>query len=295
MEGEEGQTGDVVDTVLIFMQYELRKGDLTMFENLNLGNLTPRARQVLILATKEAERDGSGIANDGHVLIGLIHLAQGNTAKILEKKITRDQVRKVLPTLANVTNSLYKVIVAAHREAAKYNHTYIGTEHILIGLIEAGVVSKGILQGVGVNLKELKVEVKKSILPDFRETPRVPQQAKSLNFNMVVTSKKIPEISHLYLNSILRQLIEILDMNPEDFTEGRRLRQHAYLFILWAAEDLNKHISDQFKMTEKGKQEIVRVVLKAKATIKMLLPCLPPEYRSDETYRNLNEILVKVL
>jgi hypothetical protein len=95
MEGEEGQTGDVVDTVLIFMQYELRKGDLTMFENLNLGNLTPRARQVLILATKEAERDGSGIANDGHVLIGLIHLAQGNTAKILEKKITRDQVRKV--------------------------------------------------------------------------------------------------------------------------------------------------------------------------------------------------------
>lgn len=260
-----------------------------MFENLNLDNLTPRARQVLAFATREAGRDGGGIAHDGHVLIGLLHLAQGGTAAVLGKKITCEQARQILSTIKNPPISLDEVVTLAQTEAVNQGHSYVGTEHILIGLLEVGKVTKVILESAKVDLMELKDKVRRI----FLNNPPIPQQAKLPEPGLIVGSGP-PILYNLFWETALRQLIEILDMNPEDFAEGSRLKGHAYLFVLWAAEELNKHLIGHVEISETGKQEIVRVVQKAKMTIQISLPCLPPETESSETYRNLNEILAKV-
>ena len=161
----------------------------------------------------------------------------------------------------------------------------------MIGLLEAGTVSGLIFNSLGIDVDKLKSEIRDTMIPD---NLKAPQQTKPFEFNVVVASKKSSVLYDLFFETVLKQLIEILDMNPEDFAEGSRLKGHAYLFVLWAAEDLNKHIGRDVKITENGKQEIVRVVQKAKMTIQMSLPCLPPETESSETYRNLNEILSKV-
>lgn len=267
------------------------KGDLTMFENLDLDNLTPRAKQVLALAIREAQRDGGGIANDGHVLIGLIRLAQGSTTRFLEGRITLDQAREVMSKLTDTSNTLEAVLASAQEEARRYNHSYVGTEHILIGLLEVGMVSKLIFGWLKIDVDELKSEVRGIMIPD---NLKAPQQTKPFEFKVVVMNESHSLLYSVFLETTLNQMIEILDMNPEDFAQGSRLKEHAYLFVLWAAGELNRQLGVHIEITERAKQEIIRVVQKAKMTVQLSLPCLPPEDGSSETYRNLNEILAKV-
>lgn len=263
-----------------------------MFEKLNLGNLTPRAEQVLVLATREAQRDGSGIAHDGHVLVGLIRLAQGSTTRFLEGRITLEQAREVMSKLTDISNTLEAVFAAAQEEARRYNHSYVGTEHILIGLLEAGMVSGLIFGWLKIDVDKLKSEIREMLIPDnLKASPQV----KPFEFKVIVVNERLSPLYSIFLETTLNQMIEILDMNPEDFAEGSRLKGHAYLFVLWAAGELNRQLgAHQIEVTERAKKEIIRVVQKAKMTVQMSLPCLPPESESSETYRNLNEILAKV-
>lgn len=125
-------------------------------------NLTPRAQEVLALAHEEAKRLHHNFVGIEHVLLGLLVLGNGVAANVLKKLgVSLETVRKEiekqvgvgpdLPRPASIpyTPQVKKVLALASSEATSLNHTYIGTEHILLGLLQeddglAGRILKGL-------------------------------------------------------------------------------------------------------------------------------------------------------
>ena len=125
-----------------------------------MNNFTPRAQQVLALARKEADRFNHNFVGTEHLLLGLIKLGQGVAVNVLQKmgldlETVRMEVEKQVGTgpdqkmIGNIpyTPRVKKVLALASKEAKALNHTYVGTEHILLGLLREGDgVAEGIIQ-----------------------------------------------------------------------------------------------------------------------------------------------------
>ncbi len=116
-----------------------------------MNNFTPRAQQVLQLARKEADRFNHNYVGTEHLLLGLIKLGQGVAVNVLQKmgldlETVRMEVEKQVgsgPETKIVGNIPYtprvkKVLALAGKEAKALNHSYVGTEHILLGLLREG-------------------------------------------------------------------------------------------------------------------------------------------------------------
>ena len=142
-----------------------------------MNNLTPRAQQALALAKKEAERLQSGYVGTEHILLGILRLNQGLAVNVL-KKIVND-LGDIFKTIEDqsinskkhVTNLIYspranKVLVLAGREAKVLGHTYIGTEHLLLGLIkEKDGMAASVLHKLNVDLNIVRQEIVKELNP----------------------------------------------------------------------------------------------------------------------------------
>ena len=131
-----------------------------------MNNFTPRAQQVLALARKEADRFNHNSVGTEHLLLGLIKLGQGVAVIVLHKigldlDTVRMEVEKLVGTgpdqkmIGNIpyTPRVKKVLSLAAKEAKALNHTYVGTEHILLGLLREGDgVAARVLKNMDVNI-----------------------------------------------------------------------------------------------------------------------------------------------
>jgi len=147
----------------------------------NFSNFTPRAQQVIQLARKEADRFNHPYVGTEHILLGLIALGQGVAVSVLEKMgIDLDSVRLEVEkavgqgpetkTVGNVplTPRAKKVLMLAGNEARSLNHTYVGTEHILLGLLREGEgVAANVLRSLSVNPDVTRTEILKMLDPGF--------------------------------------------------------------------------------------------------------------------------------
>ena len=138
-----------------------------------MNNFTPRAQQVLALARKEADRFNHNFVGTEHLLLGLIKLGHGVAVNVLRRMgldldIVRTQVEKLVGAgaepklIGNIpyTARVKKVLTLAAKEARALNHAYIGTEHILLGLLREGEgVAARILQNLNVDLEKARQEV----------------------------------------------------------------------------------------------------------------------------------------
>jgi hypothetical protein len=116
-----------------------------------MNNFTPRAQQVLALARKEADRFNHNYVGTEHLLLGLIKLGQGVAVNVLmkmglelenvrmevEKHVGSGQEQKMVGNIP-YTPRVKKVLALASKEARALNHSYVGTEHILLGLLREG-------------------------------------------------------------------------------------------------------------------------------------------------------------
>ncbi|MBP0452168.1 ATP-dependent Clp protease ATP-binding subunit [Kitasatospora sp. RG8] len=112
------------------------------------SRFTPRARHVVMESQEEARRAGNAEIGTGHILLGLLAEPEGLAVKALAAQgITPDAVREAvtptLPAAADETPGLIpydaegkKVLELTFREALKLGHNYVGTEHILLALLE---------------------------------------------------------------------------------------------------------------------------------------------------------------
>src|SRR4026208_417475 len=146
-----------------------------------MNNFTPRAQQVLALARKEADRFNHNYVGTGHVLLGLIKLGQGVAVNVLQKmgldlETVRMEVEKQVgsgPETKMVGNVPYtprvkKVLALAGKEAKALNHSYVGTEHILLGLLREGEgVAARVLKSLELDIERTRNEILKELDPNF--------------------------------------------------------------------------------------------------------------------------------
>src|SRR5216684_1522935 len=192
-----------------------------------MNNFTPRAQQVLQLARKEADRFNHNYVGTEHLLLGLIKLGQGVAVNVLQKmgldlETVRMEVEKQVgsgPETKMVGNIPYtprvkKVLALAGKEAKALNHSYVGTEHILLGLLREGEgVAARVLKSLEVDIERTRNEILKELDPNF--TP--PESEQEGNGE---TSKK--DIKTPALRAFGRDLTDLAKKGELDPVIGRR-------------------------------------------------------------------------
>ena len=150
-----------------------------------MNNFTPRAQQVLALARKEADRFHHNYVGTEHLLLGLINLGQGVAVNVLQKmgldlQTVRSAVEKQVGTgpeskpSGNIpyTPRVKKVLALAGKEAKALNHSYVGTEHILLGLLREGEgVAARVLKSLEVDIERCRNEILSELDPNFSGEP----------------------------------------------------------------------------------------------------------------------------
>ncbi len=156
-----------------------------------MNNLTPRAQQVLALARKEADRFNHNFVGTEHLLLGLIKLGQGVAVNVLQKlgldlETVRLEVEKQVGTgpdqkvMGSIpyTPRVKKVLSLAAKEAKALNHTYVGTEHLLLGLLREGDgVAARVLKNLDVDIEQTRQEILKELDPNFQGGEEEPGEA----------------------------------------------------------------------------------------------------------------------
>jgi ATP-dependent Clp protease ATP-binding subunit ClpC len=133
---------------------------------------TERARVVVVLAQEEARMLNHDYIGTEHILLGLIHEGEGVAARALESlgislDTVRTQVQEIIgegkaapPSHIPFTPRAKKVLELSLREALQLSHNYIGTEHILLGLVREGEgVAAQVLQKLGADLERVRQQV----------------------------------------------------------------------------------------------------------------------------------------
>lgn len=172
-----------------------------------MSNFTPRAQQSLALAKKEAEHLGHNYIGTEHLLLGLLKLGQGLALKILTNVgIHIDDVYEAIeenvgpgsgePVQGNIpfTPRVKKVLALAEKEAKKMQHTYVGTEHLLLGLIKEGDgVAAQVIQSFNVDFDTIRDEILKELDPNFKPEEPVAAGAEQ-NSSSSSKKKKSPAL-----------------------------------------------------------------------------------------------------
>ena len=197
-----------------------------------MNNFTPRAQQVLALARKEADRFNHNFVGTEHLLLGLIKLGQGVAVNVLQKmgldlETVRMEVEKQVGTgpdqklIGNIpyTPRVKKVLALAQKEARALNHTYVGTEHILLGLLREGDgVAARVLKNLDVDIEQTRQEILKELDPNFNAqeesaVPETPEKA---------PVEKKGEVKTPALKAFGRDLTEIARKGDMDPVIGRK-------------------------------------------------------------------------
>ncbi|MCK5803544.1 MAG: ATP-dependent Clp protease ATP-binding subunit [Lentisphaeria bacterium] len=154
------------------------------------GNFTPRAQQVLLLAKREAKHFGHNYVGTEHLLLGVIKLGEGVAVAVLqsmglELETVRYEVEKHSGPTGDTqlegdppfTPRVKRVLQMSGREARALHYNYIGTEHILLGLLREGDgVAARVLRSLEVDLETVRNEVMKALDPNYLPS-NSPEQA----------------------------------------------------------------------------------------------------------------------
>nr|WP_245530823.1 ATP-dependent Clp protease ATP-binding subunit [Coraliomargarita akajimensis] len=196
-----------------------------------MNNFTPRAQQVLALARKEADRFHHNYVGTEHLLLGLINLGQGVAVNVLQKmgldlQTVRTAVEKQVGTgpeskpSGNIpyTPRVKKVLALAGKEAKALNHSYVGTEHILLGLLREGEgVAARVLKSLDVDIERCRNEILAELDPNFSGEP---EEASAGGAGAVPEDKK--DTKTPALKAFGRDLTELAKNGEMDPVIGRK-------------------------------------------------------------------------
>jgi ATP-dependent Clp protease ATP-binding subunit ClpC len=144
-------------------------------------NFTPRATQAITFAREEAQRLNHNSIGTEYILLGLIKLGNGVAVNVLKNLgLSFENVRKEVEKQVGVgigqkmadnipfTPRTKKVLEMAKEEAKLLNHTYVGTEHLLLGLLsESEGVAARVFKNFNVNTEQMRKEILNELNPNF--------------------------------------------------------------------------------------------------------------------------------
>ena len=183
---------------------------------------TEKAKKVLTLAQDEAEKSHHSYIGTEHLLLGLLREGDGLAAKVLANLgVEIDKVRSTIESVLGrnervivqqiiPTSRVKKVIEIAFEEAKRMNNTYVGTEHLLLGLlIEGEGIAAHVLEDLGANLEKVRAEME-GILREqgLEDDPRTEQKR----------TTKTP-----LLDQFCRDLTELAEKDQLDPVIGREV------------------------------------------------------------------------
>ena len=215
---------------------------------------TDRARRVIVLAQEEARMLNHNYIGTEHILLGLIHEGEGVAAKALESLgISLDAVRQQVEEIIGqghqapsghipFTPRVKKVLELSRREAEQLGHTYIGTEHILLGLVREGDgVAAQVLVMLGADLNRVRQQViqllhgrqarepvsARSAAQNLRVSPAVQTRLEAVEQRLVAIEQRIgtgPDSSDLdeQIAQVCREKESAID--AQDFEQAVSLR-----------------------------------------------------------------------
>lgn len=207
----------------------------------SMCNFTPRAQQVLALSRKEADRFHHNFVGTEHLLLGLIRLGQGTATTVLvnmgldlasvraevEKQVGTGPDQKVLGNIP-YTPRVKRVLALAVTEARALNHTYVGTEHLLLGMLREGDgVAARVLRHFDVDVEKTRVEILKELDPNSLHTSESPMPESSVagsRPDVVDTTKRYDVYCRgkdqelvVYRNVLFKGVRRLLNTGPYDF------------------------------------------------------------------------------
>jgi ATP-dependent Clp protease ATP-binding subunit ClpC len=160
---------------------------------------TERAKKVLALAQEEAEKSHHSYIGTEHVLLGLLREGDGIAAKVLSNLgVEIDKVRQTVESLLGRDKGLFvqqqiiptsrvkKVIEISFEEARRMGHNYVGSEHLLLGLLAEGEgIAAQVLQDLGASLDKVRAEIERlhhgSTVEDTEPPPKKPSKTPLLD------------------------------------------------------------------------------------------------------------------
>ena len=196
-----------------------------------MSNFTPRAQQVLALARKEADRFHHNYVGTEHLLLGLINLGQGVAVNVLQKMgLDLDTVRQAVDEQVGLgpeakpsgnvpyTPRVKKVLALAGKEAKGLNHSYVGTEHILLGLLREGEgVAARVLKSLDIDVDRCRNEILSELDPNFSSS----EETESSVVGGVESEEKGKDVKTPALKAFGRDLTEIAKNGEMDPVVGR--------------------------------------------------------------------------
>lgn len=196
---------------------------------------TKRARRVLTFAQEEAQRLNHNYIGTEHILLGLIREEEGLAAKVLrDLGLDQTRVRQVIEeivgrgqaspgTRLSLTPRTKRVIELAVDEARRMGHHYIGTEHLLLGLIREGDgIAVNVLKSLGVSPDKVRSNLAREVMN------AAPSQAEGEK----VSSKKRGESKTPLLDQLAVDLTQLAEENKLDPVIGRQKEIERVIQIL---------------------------------------------------------------
>ncbi|MBA7604418.1 Negative regulator of genetic competence ClpC/MecB [subsurface metagenome] len=196
---------------------------------------TERARKVLTLAQEEAQRFNHNYIGTEHILLGLVREGDGVAAKVLSNLgVELEKVRSAVEFIIGrgertfrgeigLTPRAKRVIELAVDEARRLGHNYIGTEHLLLGLLREGEgVAAGVLESLGVGLEKVREETKHTLQqsmpqphPGARPSSRTPTLDQlSLDLTAMARAGKLDPV--IGRNKEIERVIQILSRRTKN-------------------------------------------------------------------------------
>jgi ATP-dependent Clp protease ATP-binding subunit ClpC len=196
---------------------------------------TERARKVLTLAQEEAQRFNHNYIGTEHILLGLVREGEGVAAKVLANLgVELEKVRSAVEFIIGrgertvrgeigLTPRAKRVIELAVDEARRLGHNYIGTEHLLLGLLREGEgVAAGVLESLGISLEKVREETKQILQQSVSQphagarpssrTPTLDQL--SLDLTAMARAEKLDPI--IGRNKEIERVIQILSRRTKN-------------------------------------------------------------------------------
>src|SRR6185369_8375312 len=200
---------------------------------------TKRAKQVLQIATEEARAFNHPYIGTEHILLGLIREGEGVAARVLDDLgVKLSQARHAVEFIVgmgegptrqdqDLTARAKKVIAYAVEEAKRLNHHYIGTEHLLLGLVRNGEgVATGVLDILGVSLEQVRTQVMR-VLRQGPSSGGMERSSSGASGSQAQRQSKTP-----YLDALGTDLTEMAEAGRLDPVIGRQHEIERVLQIL---------------------------------------------------------------
>ena len=200
------------------------------------GRFTERANKAILLSQEIAQHYGQNYVGTEHLLLGLLHESGGIAVKVItnlgfDPKIVKDKIVKLLSpsdkkeNLLGFTPRMKKVFELSFTEARSMGHNYVGTEHLLLGLIREGEgLGAKVLMELGVSLEKIRDQILKQLNDGKSQVGKVKEPVKrketpNLNkygrdLNQLATEGKIDPV--IGRESEIQRVIQVLSRRTKN-------------------------------------------------------------------------------